>query len=294
MQKCVWICLVTGPTQRIGFETMTKASRHRRRPQPHSVGESPQARQGALRGEIVGVTGGSQGIGRSVCVALVQAGARVAVGFHTNAQAAQAVCQEASNFDGHALAIQVDVTDPDAVERFVDQANHDLGPIDALVNCAGTWPQAPIWKMDNQAWGEALAVNLNGTYHTCKAVSRQMMARRKGKIVNFSSVAAVRGAHSGHAHYAAAKGGVISLTRSLANELGPYQINVNAVAPGVISTKMTEQALQDREAEYRAQIPLGRIGTPLEVAHVVLFLISPAAQYITGQTIHVNGGMWMG
>lgn len=248
---------------------------------------------GILSSQSAVVTGGSGGVGRAVCLALARAGANLVVGYHSDAGAAHAVCEEATALGVRAVPIQVNVAQADEVYRFMEQANGALGPVDILVNSAGTWPEAKIWEMDDQQWHDALAVNLNGTYYACKAASKVMIQRRSGKIVNFSSIAAARGARSGHAHYAAAKGGVAAFTRSLANELGPYGINVNAVAPGIIRTKMTEQALEDRGADYHSQIPLGRIGLPEEVAGLVLFLVSPAARYITGQTIHVNGGMWM-
>ncbi len=247
---------------------------------------------GMLSSHSAVVTGGSRGLGRAVCLALAQAGANVVVGYHSDAQAAREVCAGTKSFGVQAVPLQVDVAQADSVYRFMDQAE-TLGPVEILVNCAGTWPEASIWEMEDQEWDKALAVNLNGIYYACKAASKGMIQRHSGKIVNFSSIAAARGAHSGHAHYAAAKGGVVSFTRSLANELGPYHINVNAVAPGVIRTPMTQRALEDRAADYRSQIPLGRIGLPEEVAGLVLFLVSPAAGYITGQTIHVNGGMWM-
>lgn len=248
---------------------------------------------GMLSGQNAVVTGGSGGIGRAICLALAHAGANLAVGYHGDTTAAQIVCDEAAGFHVRAVPFQVDVARARAAYRFMDEAKAVLGPLDILVNCAGTWPGAKIWEMEDRQWRRALAVNLGGTYHTCKAASKEMIQRRQGKIVNFSSIAAVRGARSGHAHYAAAKGGVASLTRSLANELGPYNINVNAVAPGMIRTNMTREALEDRAADYLSDIPLGRIGLPDEVAGLVLFLVSPAACYITGQTIHVNGGMWM-
>ncbi len=248
---------------------------------------------GILSGQSAVVTGGSGGVGRAVCLALAHAGANLVVGYHRDAPAAQGICEQAAVFGVRAVPIQVDVAQADEVYAFLQQANGAIGPVDILVNCAGTWPEAKIWEMEDQHWHHALAVNLNGQYYACKAASKVMIQRQSGKIVNFSSIAAVRGARSGHAHYAAAKGGVVSLTRTLANELGPYHINVNAVAPGIIRTAMTQQALEDRAADYHSQIPLGRIGLPEEVAGLVLFLVSPAARYITGQTIHVNGGMWM-
>jgi 3-oxoacyl-[acyl-carrier protein] reductase len=244
-----------------------------------------------LSGQNALVSGGSRGIGRAVCLALAGAGASVGVGFERDSAAAGAVVESAAALGSRAVTIQVDVANPDAARRFIEQGESALGPLDIVINCAGTWPEAKAWDLDDDAWQRTLAVNLSGTFYVCKAASRSMIERRNGKIVNFSSIAAVRGARSGHADYAAAKGGIVSLTRSLANELGPFNINVNAVAPGMIRTDMTRQALQAREDDYRSQTALGRIGLPDDVAGAVLFLVSPAAGYMTGQTIHVDGGM---
>jgi 3-oxoacyl-[acyl-carrier protein] reductase len=187
----------------------------------------------------------------------------------------------------------VDITDSHQVQKFFDQVQQITGPPDVLVNCAGIWPSARAWEMSDDHWRRTIAVNLDGTYYTCRQACLRMIPRRRGAIVNLSSVSATRGARSGHADYSAAKGGVESLTKSLANELGPYGITVNAVAPGMIRTDMTSEALSAREREYLTQIPLGRIGTPEDVAAAVLFLASPAARYITGQILHVNGGLLM-
>lgn len=244
-----------------------------------------------LAEQVAVVTGGSRGIGRAVSLALAHAGAHVAIGYLNRSKDARQVCESAGGYGVQAIAVQVDITESSQVYALIDEACRLLGPIDILVNCAGVWPVARLWEMSDAQWRRTLAVNLDGAYYACRAASAVMMKRRKGRIINFSSVAAVRGARSGHSDYAAAKGGVSALTRSLANELGPYNINVNAVAPGMIRTEMTQSALSEREHEYVAQIPLGRIGKPEDVAGVVVFLASPAASYITGQVVHVNGGM---
>jgi 3-oxoacyl-[acyl-carrier protein] reductase len=246
-----------------------------------------------LRGQGATVTGGSRGIGRATCLALASAGAHVVVGYARDHRSAGAVCKEAMELGAVAVPLQVDVSRPENVYRFMNEAHKSIGVLNILVNCAGTWPQAHIHEMDDQEWNDTLAINLSGTYYACKAASRTMIEQRHGRIVNFSSIAVVRGAQTGHAHYAAAKGGVVALTRTLANELGHCNINVNAVAPGMIRTDMTAQALQQHENEYCQQTALGRIGLPEEVAGAVLFLVSPAAAYVTGQTLHVNGGSWM-
>jgi 3-oxoacyl-[acyl-carrier protein] reductase len=250
---------------------------------------------GMLRGQGAVVTGGSRGIGRATCLALAEAGAQVVVGYHRDRRAAEGVCEEAARTGagGTLVPMQVDVSQPKQVYRFMEQATAAISSLHILVNCAGTWPQAQLQDLDDQDWSDTLAINLSGTFYACKAAGKTMMGQQRGNIVNFSSIAAVRGAQSGHAHYAAAKGGVASLTRTLANELGPHNINVNAVAPGVIRTDMTAEALNEREQDYCQQTALGRIGLPKEVAGAVLFLVSPAAAYVTGQILHVNGGMWM-
>ena len=246
-----------------------------------------------LQGQAAVVTGGSRGIGRATCLALAASGAQVVIGYKRDRRAAEDVCEEAARYGATLVPMQVDVSQPEHVYRFMEQAIATFRALDILVNCAGTWPQARIEDLDDQDWDETLAVNLSGTYYTCKAASKTMIRQRRGRIVNFTSVAAVRGAQSGHAHYAAAKGGVASFTRTLATELGPHNITVNAVAPGMIRTEMTAQALDAREEDYCQQTALGRIGLPDEVAGAVLFLVSPAAAYVAGQTLHINGGMWM-
>jgi len=253
----------------------------------------PTFRTDVLSQQNAVVTGGSRGIGRSVVLALAQAGANVIVGYQSRADAAQDVCAQATETSNKVVALRVDVAEAEQADRFINTSVETLGSIDILVNCAGVWPSAQIWELEEQQWKRTLRVNLDGTFHTCRAVSRMMMQREAGKIINFSSVAAVRGAQSGHADYAAAKGGVSALTRSLANELGPYGINVNGVAPGIVRTDMTDDALSDSSDAYVAQIPLGRIGSPEECAGLVVFLASPAGDYISGQIIHVNGGMAM-
>src|SRR5262249_26360884 len=153
------------------------------------------------------------GVGAAVCLALAQTGSNVAVGYHSNARAAHDLCEKIAYFGSCAVPIPVNVARADEVYRFMQEVDETLGPIDILVNCAGTWHQATFQEMEDREWDEALAVNLNGSYYACKAAARVMIRRRSGKMVNFSSVAAVRGARSGHAHYATAKGGVASLTR---------------------------------------------------------------------------------
>jgi 3-oxoacyl-[acyl-carrier protein] reductase len=244
-------------------------------------------------GKVAVVTGGSRGIGRAVALALAAAGARVVVGYQKDEASARATCDTARNAGGTAVCRQADVADSGQVNQLFEEAGRRFGLVDLLVNAAGSWPRAGIWELSDEQWKRTLAVNLDGAFYACRAASLTMKSRRSGKIVNVSSVAASRGARSGHADYAAAKGAVDALTKSVAHELAPFGINVNAVAPGVIRTDLVSDALREHESDYLAQIPLARIGEPEEVAQLILFLLSPKASYITGQIVHVNGGMLM-
>ena len=239
------------------------------------------------------VTGGSGGIGRATALALARLGANVAGGYRRSQQEADDACRQAAANGANAVPIQVDVMQTDQVHRFMEQAVEAIGPLDMLINCAGTWPEAMVYQMEDQEWTDTIATNLYGTYYTCKVASKLMTKRRSGRIVNFSSITTDRGARTSHAHYATEKAGVSAFTRSLAYELAPYNVTVNSVAPGMIRTKITGAALKQREEQYLEQIPLSRIGSPDEVASLVVYLVSPPAAYITGQVIHVNGGMWM-
>jgi 3-oxoacyl-[acyl-carrier protein] reductase len=250
-------------------------------------------RANLLAGRVAVVTGGSRGIGRAVCLTLAKIGAQVVVGYHRDSQAAEDTCSAAMQSKTTALAVQVDIADRQDAFRLMERAQEAFGRVDILVNCAGIWPTANAWDMSQEHWRQTLAVNLDGTFYACQAACTVMMPQREGRIVNFSSVAATRGARTGHADYAASKSGVDALTKSLAHELAPYNINVNAVSPGMISTRMTEHAVRDRDSDYVQQIPLGRVGSPEDVAGLAVFLASPAADYITGQVFHVNGGMLM-
>ncbi len=239
------------------------------------------------------VTGGTRGIGRAVALDLAREGSTVIVAFSKDRAAAEQLCRESGRLPGKVHAVCADISQPDQVERlFVIADGYGTAP-DFLINAAGFWPAASIWEIGEEDWRRTLAVNLDGTYRCSKAAAVRMVARHSGRIVNISSIAGTRGARSGHSDYAAAKGGVDAFTKSLASELGPYSITVNAVAPGMIRTELTREALAKRERDYVAQIPLGRIGEPEDVSGLVLFLLSPAASYITGQVIHVNGGLLM-
>jgi 3-oxoacyl-[acyl-carrier protein] reductase len=240
------------------------------------------------------VTGGSRGLGRAICLALAAEGANVAVGFRRDATRASAVVREVEQLGSHAIAVYGDVScERDASEIF-RHVQARLSPIDILVNNAGVWPTASVEEMSCREWQGSMATNLTGTFLTSREAARCWVNRGSGGcIVNISSSAAFLGATSGHAHYAANKAAVVSLTVSLARELASHGIRVNAVAAGMMRTDMTLEALRSNAERYLNRIPLRRIADPAEVAQIVAFLVSERASYMTGSTIDVSGGMLM-
>jgi 3-oxoacyl-[acyl-carrier protein] reductase len=255
-----------------------------------------------LHNKVALVTGGSRGLGRAICLALAAEGAGVAVqyfrdvrqGIDLAAEAQDLVADIRRQYGVEALAVPGNVAVANDVVAFFDAAESALGPVDILVNNAGVWPTAWVKDMSEQQWNEVLAVNLTGPFLTCReAVRRWLAAGRKGRIVNIVSQAAFHGSTTGHAHYAASKAGLVAFTISLAREVAPHGIHVNAVAPGMMTTEMSRPALQENLDRYIQRIPLGRIAHPAEVATAVVFLASDRASYITGATLDVTGGMLM-
>lgn len=248
-----------------------------------------------LKDQIALVTGGSRGIGRGIVLALAREGAKVTFVYHSNADAANALAQEVAAAGGVAKGVQADVSAPEAAQAVVDGVLAEHGRLDILVNNAGVIRDKLFLKMEADDWNAVINTNLTGTFAFCKAVAQQMaFKQRSGRIVNVSSIAADH-VNKGQANYAASKGAVNSFTRVLAAELAARNVLVNAVAPGFIATDMS-QAVRNLAGEDNLKkiIPVRRLGTPDDIANVVLFLCGPAAAYITGQVITVDGGLSLG
>ncbi|TAK38401.1 MAG: 3-oxoacyl-ACP reductase FabG [Lysobacteraceae bacterium] len=242
-----------------------------------------------LAGEVALVTGASRGIGAAIADELAALGATV-VGTATSDGGAAAIGERLQAAGGHGR--KLDVTDGAAVDALVDAIGKEFGPIGILVNNAGITRDNLLLRMKDEEWNDILDTNLTSVFRTSKAVMRGMMKARKGRIVNIASVVGVTG-NAGQANYAAAKAGIIAFSKSLAKEVGSRGVTVNVVAPGFIDTDMT-RALPDSAREaLLGQIALGRLGEPIDIARAVAFLAGPAGAYITGETLHVNGGMYM-
>ncbi len=243
-----------------------------------------------LTGKSALVTGGSRGIGRAICQMLARAGARVCVNFRVESPSAHLVVEEIEREGGEAFALGADVARRDDAEMLVSETVSRFGSLDILVNNAGIWRGSPIEEMSDREWAEMLEVNLTGTFHCIREAVPVMKEAGYGRIVNIASTAGQRG-EAFHAHYAATKGAVISLTKSLAVELAPHGITVNCVAPGWTVTDMTTESLAGTEAaKILEAIPLGRAARPEEIAGAVLYLASDLASFVTGEILNVNGG----
>ena len=245
-----------------------------------------------LQGKVALVTGASRGIGRAIALELARQGAKVAVNYAGNEAKANEVVEEIKNMGGEAFAIQADVSNAEAVDQMVKAVLERFERIDILVNNAGITRDNLLMRMKEEEWDDVINTNLKGVFNCTKAVTRPMMKQRYGRIVNIASIVGVSG-NPGQANYVAAKAGVIGLTKTAARELASRNITVNAVAPGFITTDMTDRLSEELKAEMLKQIPLARFGEPEDVAKVVSFLVSDAASYMTGQTLHVDGGMVM-
>ena len=248
-----------------------------------------------LTGKVALVTGASSGIGRATAKMLAANGAHVAINYHRNEAGAEAARADIVNAGGHAIAVQADVAQANDVEALVKRTVDELGAVDILVNNAGSLiERLRILELTEERWDEVIDLNLKSAFLCCRAVVAPMMERKSGAIINVSSIAGRTGGALGSIHYSTAKGGLITFTKGLAKELGPFGIRVNAVSPGVIDTHYHEQfSTPEMMKGYVAGIPLGRVGTPEEVAAVICFLASSASGYLAGETIEINGGMFM-
>ncbi|HEX7801473.1 MAG TPA: 3-oxoacyl-ACP reductase FabG [Pseudoxanthomonas sp.] len=242
-----------------------------------------------LKGEIVLVTGASRGIGAAIADELAAQGATV-IGTATTASGAQAIGERLAAQGGHGR--ELNVADAAAVETLVEEIGKEFGAVSILVNNAGITRDNLLMRMKEEDWQAILDTNLSSVYRTSKAVMRGMMKARKGRIINIASVIGVTG-NAGQANYAAAKAGIIAFSKSLAKEIGSRGVTVNVVAPGFIDTDMTRAMPEEAKQGLVGQIALGRLGEPADIARAVAFLAGPSANYITGETLHVNGGMYM-
>jgi 3-oxoacyl-[acyl-carrier protein] reductase len=236
-----------------------------------------------LEGKTALVTGGSRGIGRAIALELARAGAEVVVGCRSGADEAEAVAREAGG-----RVIQADVSNPDEAKRLVEEA----GDLDILVNNAGLTRDGLLARMSDEDWRDVIETNLSSVFYTCRAVTRGMMKKRAGSIVNVSSIVGVHG-NWGQTNYGASKAGIIGFTKSLARELGSRGVRANVVAPGYVNTRLTDVLPEEAQQAMLANTPLGRLGEPEDIAGAVRFLCSDEAAFITGEVLLVDGGLGM-
>lgn len=244
-----------------------------------------------LKGQRALVTGGLRGIGKSVAEGLAESGADIAFTYHTSTGVDE-WASHLGSFGGRSIGVQMDVASPPDVERGIKRVLDEWDGIEILVNNSGITRDGLFVRMKDDDWDAVLNTNLGGTFRVTRAVARTMIKQRYGRIVNITSVVGQMG-NAGQANYASSKAGQIGLTKSLARELAPRNITVNAVAPGFVDTDLTAKLSEEQREELLQMIPLGRVGRPEEIARCVRFLVDPDMGYITGQVVHVNGGLYM-
>jgi len=246
---------------------------------------------GAFEGKVAVVTGAARGIGQAIAKKLAQEGADVAI-CDLQAEWLAETAGIVQGFGRKALPLAVDVGDSDAVNACISEVVKVFGKVDIMVNNAGITKDTLLVRMSDEDWDAVLRVNLKGTFLFSRAVAKHMMKQRSGAIINIASISGIIGT-AGQANYAASKAGVIALTKSTANELAGRVVRANAIAPGFISSKMTDALSEDVRKQYLSRIPLARFGTVEDIANAVVFLASEQSSYLTGQTLNVNGGMVM-
>jgi 3-oxoacyl-[acyl-carrier protein] reductase len=247
---------------------------------------------GILKDKVAIVTGGSRGIGQSIALDLACNGAHVAINYRRSVDEAEELMSKIREMGRKGLAVQADVASFTDAQNMVERVVDELGGLDILVNNAGVNRDGVIWKMSEEQWDEVIAIDLKGTFNYIRAAAPVFKEQGSGKIVNVTSINGLRGKF-GQSNYTAAKGGVIALTKTVARELGRYNVNVNAIAPGLIETDMVKQAPEKVREMALAEIVLGRLGTPEEVAWVITYLCSERSRHITGEIITVDGGQYL-
>ncbi len=245
-----------------------------------------------LEGKVAIVTGASLGIGSAIALDLAKNGADVAINYRKHDTEANAICAQIAGMGRRGIAVRADVASFNDAQAMVDQVVKELGHVDILVNNAGVNRDAVIWKMTEEQWDESLDINLKGYFNYIRAVAPLFRAQNSGKIVNVTSINGMRGKF-GQANYTAAKAGIIGLTKTVARELAKSNVNCNAVAPGLIETEMMKAAPEDVKQKALAEIVLGRLGQPEEVAWVVTFLCTEKARHVTGEVIKTDGGQYI-
>lgn len=247
-----------------------------------------------LKDKCAVVTGGSRGVGRGICVALAKEGVNIVINYSRNDKAALEAKEEVEKLGSKAIIVKADIGTPEGCQLLIDEGEKAFGNVDILINNAGVWPKNWIQDIPLDEWNKTIDVNLTSVFLTSQAFLRKNLEKKRpGRILNVTSQAAFNGSTTGHAHYAASKSGVVALTVSMAREVAKYEINVNAIALGIVETDMIKDALDKNKDYYLSRIPVGRVATAEDIANIVTFLVSEPASYITGATIDASGGMLM-